>query len=1320
MGDDFDLELHVLDNISISVILNQNWTRSVRQRLYEIVCCTFISMQAWRHVGTARGAREPEADQVFADYQVLKQFLSARPISMNENRNRNRQLGIGKLYRLERRPTRATASISRLLSGEETNATVTQIQSFISGQNHEDTEDSCAKKIQRAWRRHLGRERLRKILSFVVKQGRKSKRVSYCIWRLAQLPTADVAKKFYTTVISNYFSSRAIVQSTNHVWLSRDGMNTVCTFDQFMKTGFLMISRRYDPATITRFVKLMSREMLRRFLDGWSTYAIDKATVSRQSKRVQVLLKMRQMFGPQFWCFHFWRNWSSFKHHKQFDMSLERHQYVPEWQMYRAAQQHKRKLIDIADKHYKVKVAIRAVDALHSSSLYELRIAKSYRRCLRIFSRKAGEKCIRALRHAAILRKFHDRIRKRILRSWYEAIDRQAMMRVTGECLKERVILSDMVKVLAKWRNHAFQRQVLNAFEHEHIRRHQLQALKAVFLMTNDKLHYRVGSCFSSWKKIIQMKDRARRFVNWNITKAREQAVYQYVLVMMKDAADQHINRLDYVPFNVEGEKLMMVSQRKKWNHCMRNKKWWMLLRNEIERNEITIAPPKNSTAVLLNAYRTVEDIEPCETSWAKTMSREDVRTLFFRLIVLLANKAKVPVHHRRVTKSRAEMVKQFQSERELWTPEAVSVLRSRQEEEARHARLLFMFRKQRDKEMLSALEAHEAALVMGSKLSHFSVCSSARPVTTTEPDLKPARQSIVIPMTKYNPIQSKHPLLQDPSTIKKQILDTNRKFRRNPENIFEKQVVVRAALTMDIPEKRKPQSSLQPLREYDAHQSITKSKELMTFVSSRSFVLSDLKRIQEKAKQEIIRLEREADADTLAKAPRTRKRQTISAPHNRSPRQGARICGLPFDFIVSPRVEPEPDVEEKPKVLDLTLERISTSFVDDPYYVRKERPDRVKVLFTKFFAMLNYFLNGADVAFKTPDLEKLQARIFFVIRKVVYPLKRYKKELPQPPPYQAPSLVPELPALVIGQIATDAETLSIGFRVFGLDRLREAVDAYLTPAKQMACVKETLCETESYCSSETNRSTIQDIVDKIAEQTLKEEAEIEEQKQLEEERKLSARKHRKTLLPKSLPTELQGETRVFEEPPKRRISPAVERKFDFAQDALGMIFESTTFVTNSVKLYYTDDADLDPFDGSDDLRLRLEQKSKAKPTVVEFGDDNEKKSPKKKKKKVTVTKVSVARKASPKKTQRASAKKAVNIVINNDIPPPVPMKQRRGRVSWAVDVMGTYGAILQNQNRPIADSDIDFFMFFAPHIIPCTLLIAMLDAVEKQASQKH
>lgn len=1257
-------------------------------------------MQAWRQQGTAGGR---SGEQMFADYQVLKKFLSARPISTNENRNRNRNIGIAKLFRVERRGTRETASISKLLSPSPSMSTVGQIQKFIAGHNKEDTKNACAQKIQRAWRRHQGRKRLLKILAFMVQQGRKAKRVHYFIWQLSRQPTADIARKMYTTVITHYFSTGAIVQSGNRVWISKDGKSTICTFDQFMKTGFLTIDRSHDPAIITRFVKLMNREMLRRIIAGWSTYAIDKAVAQRQSRRVQVLLKMRQIFGPEFWCFHFWRNWSSFKKHGQFDMSLERHQYVPEWQMYRARQQHKQRLVATAENQYRTKVAIRAIDSLHNSSIYELRLGKAYRRCLRIFSRTAGEKCIRALRYAAILKKFNDRVRKRLLRAWYEAIDRQAMMRVTGECLRERVILSDMTKVISKWREHVFQRQVLNAYLHNHIRQHQLQSFKTFFLMTGDNVHYGVCTCLSLWRKVIEMKDRMRRFVNWSVTRSRDQAIYKFIFFLLRDVCDKHVNRADALPFRMEKEKLVHSPKKK---HAVRNKKWWARLREEIRENKITISLPKTTTSLVLNAYGRLDDIEPYSNNWAKTLSRDEVRTLFFRLVVLMANKSHMPVRRHKVQPPKHDLVRQFQESHELYTPEKVSLLRADQEEESRQARRLLVFRTQRDREIMSALEAHEAALVMKSRFSTFTVASSARNVNRAEPEAKPTRQSIVVPKTKYNPIQSRHPLLQDPNAIKKQILDSNRKFRRNPENIFEKQVVVRAALSMDIPEKRKGQSSLQPVRDYDSHQSITKSKELMNLVSSRQFILTDLKAIQEKANQEIIRLEREADAETLSKAPRTRKRQTIAVVGSRSPRSGRKI--QPIDFILPENRPPEVTKVEEPKTV--SLDKIATSFVNNPYYLRKERPERVKLLFTRFFAMLNFFLNGADVGFKPPDLEKLHSRIFYIIRKITCPVKRRKKNLPTLPPYEQPKGIPELPAIVIGQIATDSDELSIGFRVFGIETLRSVIDLYLTPAKQMACVREVLCESEENCVNETNRNTIKEIVDMIAEQAIKEEAEMEEQKQKEEQRRLSARKHRKTVSPKSLPSQEELSKPVEEEPRKRKIAPATERKFDFAQDALAMIFDGTTFVTNSVKLFYADDAEVDPFAGIDELRDKLKKRSKEKPKIVEFDDDT-KKSPKKKKK-VVVKKASPKKKVSPKK------KKVVNIFVTEQEPPPLaPLKRRQSRVSWAADVLGHPGTMLCDQNRAIEDSDIDFFMFFAPYIIPCALLMAMMDVVDQKVN---
>jgi hypothetical protein len=234
-------------------------------------------------------------------------------------------------------------------------------------------------------------------------------------------PPADASKPLYDLVIVRWLHRGTILRSHLNICVTSDQRSRVCTFGEYMRTGFLTVARGRDPAALGLFARLMNRETLRKVLRKWRDCATDLAAVRRLPEKIATIARFRHRLVPEFWTFHFWQFWNRFQRIGSFKILIDSHLYLPEWVFSRAKIICRCWLIFYANNLRGINLLRNGIRGLYASFVKLNRLNRAYANCVGFFSRALMKTSVLAMRQCAMVEKFNTQIRRRILREWYSS-----------------------------------------------------------------------------------------------------------------------------------------------------------------------------------------------------------------------------------------------------------------------------------------------------------------------------------------------------------------------------------------------------------------------------------------------------------------------------------------------------------------------------------------------------------------------------------------------------------------------------------------------------------------------------------------------------------------------------------------------------------------------------------------------------------------------------------------------------------------------------------------------------------------------------------
>jgi hypothetical protein len=179
--------------------------------------------------------------------------------------------------------------------------------------------------------------------------------------------TCEYSRPFYDEVISRWSSRGVTFRSYWKVWPAADRQSRVCTFAEYMSTGYLTVRMGLDPTSLSLFIGLMNRGMLRKVTREWRTWAADQAVVRHLPECAATIVQFRENFGAECWTFTFWRFWNKFCRTGGFKIHIDTHVYVPEWMLYRSRITYQRRQNGYADNQRRLHLTRKGLGGLHAS-----------------------------------------------------------------------------------------------------------------------------------------------------------------------------------------------------------------------------------------------------------------------------------------------------------------------------------------------------------------------------------------------------------------------------------------------------------------------------------------------------------------------------------------------------------------------------------------------------------------------------------------------------------------------------------------------------------------------------------------------------------------------------------------------------------------------------------------------------------------------------------------------------------------------------------------------------------------------------------------
>ncbi|OHS98408.1 hypothetical protein TRFO_35181 [Tritrichomonas foetus] len=602
-------------------------------------------------------------------------------------------LNLGRMMKFDARNRKSSATVSQILEKKSEYSTPAGVKQFLYNHTVEKTQYHSAVIIQRTWKRYKALQRLFRFLNFAHRMVQKQHRFIFYTWYIRMTPPANIATRVYNHLVS-------FLKTEN---FSIDNRLKLASFDEFMKTNHLCLRKDLDVSKIYKFIRIMNKSTMRKIFLCWSDYAVDQVTIKKGSVKANLLWKSRVRFGFEYVAFHFWRNWSFFKKHNRFNPTIEAHMYIPEWTFFRSTIETKIRMKKQADYQRKITLLSNSFHSIRENSLYETKLAQRYQNCIKIFMRSTMNKAVRALANNVIFTKLNQGIKKRVIKAWYHTIDVEIIKKTAAGAYKKRVELKILNKVFHGWNNFSTREMIRIVKLITSARENEVKFLKIIYPLVNDFPHFFAIQAYAKWKHLIHMEKRANKFVYWTFNLARTREFYKFILDVFRENIGHPMNYYDFWHYRFDGDKNFYAHHKKTSGKNSRSAHFWKQIHKLLaKKEEISLVYPPPSISTTINAIKHVENF-PSYGEWATTATSDQVRTLFYRIILAVTNKNLLYIRkpQEKITKRLDKSLDDFQKENKLMTYSQICEFRDQLEIQSVERRLLRKFRNRRDHDQL-------------------------------------------------------------------------------------------------------------------------------------------------------------------------------------------------------------------------------------------------------------------------------------------------------------------------------------------------------------------------------------------------------------------------------------------------------------------------------------------------------------------------------------------------------------------------------------------------------------------------------------------
>ncbi|OHT07211.1 hypothetical protein TRFO_01371 [Tritrichomonas foetus] len=913
----------------------------------------------------------------------------------------------------------------KFLTEQKEYSTPRSIQTFVMLNGIEEHHHYNATIIQRNWRYFLSRKKMRKLIDFVLSYRRKKLKYALHLWILSLQKPANVSLKSYKEVIL-YLSINGFILPKGQIdkWVTKDNDFLVNNFEQTMQTNFLMVKPQYNIGVIQKYQRALNKSLIEKFFQAWNNYTSEKLIMERTSFSMQEAAKKRSIFGPMLWTYYFWKRWAKYKKTKKL-LKDKNELYIPEWNFFAAHKRSRHKLYNVALKLHIRYVKINVLTELRANMVSHAFYNNASEKTRKKSDFLLMKTCYRALTALVATKRLYTNIKRRIIRAWYQVIDFQIISRMKGTVLKNRSFLTSLKNSFRKWHSIIIEDGIRHAYMHNLIVANQNLMLRTFFLLKGDFIHFSYISAFTSWRKLVAKKKNKQKFIYWSIHQSQRPVIIRYLFDIFKENAMIHTNRLNYLPFHIDGEASFLLRHSSSQNNAAlkaSNRRKLIKAKKHLYKTPYILSAIGTTVKETLTAYDNLDNFELADHNWINAASSSQIRTLFFRLILIMAYKSS-SIKNFKSPEEKVSILKKFRSDHFLYSVGDVNGYRLHQNrhDEKLHTALSQLL--QRNFAFLIAYDTHETALNLSKLTKTFTVNQKSIKIedslhasinkVSSEDDFE-IRGNKLTKKQYHAGIHIGHPFLQPIENLRKNLDDNNRKYRRKPADIFSQEVSI-----MSRPNHQRP--SLEALSNtpqtdilYDSFKPLSQNLKASRMMSSREFMLKELSELHNEANQE---LEIIAENDgviedefepapyippPISQLPSIREPSVpmFVIPKSQFETESQEVFPIKSPEVKTPEIKTDTDSKvdaiEEELSGSITLEDVGRNFINDAGYFDYDSDQRSAMLTNKYLNVLSVLVGAPNKRPKTPNFlqssqsnigikaenEELRSNIYTVIRK--------------------------------------------------------------------------------------------------------------------------------------------------------------------------------------------------------------------------------------------------------------------------------------------------------------------------------------------------
>ncbi|OHT08936.1 hypothetical protein TRFO_22354 [Tritrichomonas foetus] len=589
----------------------------------------------------------------------------------------------------------ASKSINRI-TNHRILETPRSIKNFVMFSKEDADLMNAAQLIQRNWRIHLSKMQLRFFMNFILKIRRRRLSFAISMWHLAVQPTNhEKTKKSYDSIFNFIIQYQFIDLRSTDLWMKRGPRLRFYPFDDYMKTNILF--SKFPSNKIVNMTKYFNQNIIKKTFQAWFAITSERLIVNNQKSLV--FAKFRQNFGPEYWTFHVWRRWATYKKRRKWELveTIASNLYVPEWTFYRARKLTEARMRRDATLSYKIKLGKQIIQLFRDSIHKQKMLKCAYDQTVYYSNKLRLIFGYRAFSYLIIFKRVKQGILLRIMKAWYTFIDAKMLNRTKIQIFYQRQKLKALKQSFKLWRKNIVLEAAKTEFLHNDIVMNRLKVLPSIFLLKNDNVHFTYVQAFINWQKIVNKKKRLRRFVFWSTKMCKNQVLMRFIFDILKEKAKLPVNRVNYQPFH-DTEIYSIVNK----------------------PGQEFISCPTSSISETIHAYKNLPAIPVYEGDWARYASSRQVKTLVFRLICLVAFRHFINPFH--ISEIKLKNIKNYIERKQLFTQLNIAAVRYQHHKDNLERKKEVNGYIKRDNEILSAFETHSTAIKLSHHVPKFSI----------------------------------------------------------------------------------------------------------------------------------------------------------------------------------------------------------------------------------------------------------------------------------------------------------------------------------------------------------------------------------------------------------------------------------------------------------------------------------------------------------------------------------------------------------------------------------------------------------------------